>query len=48
MIEKNVSTCLVSVAALVAGSDAVAAQDWSGLYGGLSYGSNSGTSPAQP
>ena len=48
MIEKNVSTCLVSVAALVAGSDAVAAQDWSGLYGGLSYGSNTGTSPAQP
>lgn len=48
MIEKNVSTCLVSVAALVAGSDAAAAQDWSGLYGGLSYGSNTGTSPAQP
>ncbi len=48
MIEKNVSTCLVSVAALVAASDSVAAQDWSGFYAGLSVNSNSGTSPSQP
>jgi opacity protein-like surface antigen len=46
--EKNVSTCLVSVAALVAGSNSVAAQDWSGFYVGVSANSNSGTSPAQP
>ena len=46
--EKNVSTCLVSVAALVAGSNSVAAQDWSGFYVGISANSNSGTSPAQP
>jgi len=46
--EKNVSTCLVSVAALVAGSNSVAAQDWAGFYVGVSANSNSGTSPAQP
>lgn len=47
-IEKSVSTCLVSVAALVAASDSVAAQDWSGFYAGLSYGMSGGTSPIQP
>lgn len=46
--EKAVTTGLVSVAALVAGSNAVAAQDWSGFYAGLSYGKTSGTSPIQP
>ena len=48
MIDKNVSTCMVSVAALVAGSSAVSAQDWSGFYAGLSYGKTQGTSPIQP
>lgn len=48
MIEKSVSTGLVSVAALMAGSTAVSAQDWSGFYAGLSYGKTTGTSPIQP
>ncbi len=47
-MEKSVTTCLASVAALVAASDAVSAQDWAGAYAGLSLNSNSGTSPAQP
>jgi outer membrane immunogenic protein len=46
-MEKNVSTCLASVAALVAGSGSVAAQDWTGFYAGLSVNSNSGSSPVQ-
>lgn len=47
-MDKNLTTCLVSVSALVAASDSVAAQDWSGFYAGLSYGKTTGTSPIQP
>lgn len=46
--ERNVTTGLVSVAALAGASDVVAAQDWNGAYAGLSINKNSGTSPAQP
>lgn len=48
ILDTSVKTCLASVAALVAASDAVSAQDWTGAYAGLSMNSNSGTSPAQP
>lgn len=44
-VERNMSTCLVSVAALVGASDSVAAQDWTGFYAGLSVNSNSDSSP---
>ncbi|MBI1416606.1 MAG: outer membrane beta-barrel protein [Limimaricola sp.] len=42
---KGLKTGLASAAALVAGSHALMAQSWDGMYAGLSVGSNSGTMP---
>jgi len=46
--QKNISVGMVSAAALAAGTNAVAAQDWTGFYAGLSFGSTNGTTPSQP
>ena len=47
-MEKKIPLGLMSMIALAAGADAVAAQDWSGLCVGLSANRNLGTSMFQP